>query len=123
VCGMMGADRVGRSGAVPLLCAQHLRLRVQLGLRRVRAAGPRQRPGVAAAASFLAAVLAEIYLCDACSCHEILSRNGRGQNILLPKVVESLVRTVVGQVSPFLLRIGSRCLGHCVHGAPIAALT
>jgi hypothetical protein len=25
-------------------------------------------------------------------------------------------------VSPFLLWVGSRCLGHCVHGAPIAAL-
>jgi hypothetical protein len=29
-------------------------------------------------ASFLAAVLAEIYLCNVCSSHEILRRNGRG---------------------------------------------
>jgi hypothetical protein len=27
------------------------------------------------------------------------------------------------QVSPFLGWIGSRCLGHCVHGAPMAALS
>jgi hypothetical protein len=27
--------------------------------------------GAAAAASFLAAVLTEVYLCNACSCHEI----------------------------------------------------
>jgi hypothetical protein len=37
-----------------------------------------RRPGAAAVASFLAAVLTEIYLCDVCSCHEILRRNGRG---------------------------------------------
>jgi hypothetical protein len=36
-------------------------------------------PGAAAVASFLAAVLAEIYLCDVCSCQEILRCNGRGQ--------------------------------------------
>eukprot|EP01047_Picozoa_sp_COSAG01_P070479 COSAG01_NODE_10694_length_2103_cov_2.049955_1_plen_221_part_00 len=35
--------------------------------------------GAAAVASFLAAVLAEIYLCHVCSCQEILRRNGRGQ--------------------------------------------
>jgi hypothetical protein len=29
--------------------------------------------------SFLAAVLTEIYLCNVCSCPEILRRNGRGQ--------------------------------------------
>jgi hypothetical protein len=34
---------------------------------------------VAAVASFLSAVLTEIDLCDACSCQEILRRNGRGQ--------------------------------------------
>jgi hypothetical protein len=26
------------------------------------------------------------------------------------------------QVSPFLLWVGLRCLGHCVHGAPIGKL-
>jgi hypothetical protein len=35
--------------------------------------------GAAAAASVLAAVLTEIYLCNVCSCHAILRRNGRGQ--------------------------------------------
>jgi hypothetical protein len=33
----------------------------------------------AAVASILAAVLTEMYLCDVCSCQEILSRSGRGQ--------------------------------------------
>jgi hypothetical protein len=35
--------------------------------------------GAAAIASFLAGVWAEIYLCNVCSCQEILRRNGRGQ--------------------------------------------
>jgi iron complex transport system substrate-binding protein len=34
--------------------------------------------GAASVASFLAAVLTEIYLCNVCSCQEILRRNGRG---------------------------------------------
>jgi hypothetical protein len=34
---------------------------------------------MASAASFLTAVFTEIYLCHACSCQEILRRNGRGQ--------------------------------------------
>jgi pyrroline-5-carboxylate reductase len=34
--------------------------------------------GAAAVASFLAAVMTEIYLCDVCSCQELLRRNGRG---------------------------------------------
>jgi hypothetical protein len=33
----------------------------------------------AAVASFCAAVVTEIYLCDVCSCHEIWRRNGRRQ--------------------------------------------
>jgi SWI/SNF-related matrix-associated actin-dependent regulator 1 of chromatin subfamily A len=36
--------------------------------------------GAAAVASFLAAVLTEIYLCNVCSCPEILRRSGRGQS-------------------------------------------
>jgi hypothetical protein len=39
--------------------------------------------GAAAVASFLAAVLAEIYLCNVCSCQEMLRRNGRGQRTSL----------------------------------------
>eukprot|EP01047_Picozoa_sp_COSAG01_P008465 COSAG01_NODE_334_length_18708_cov_49.649686_16_plen_202_part_00 len=35
--------------------------------------------GAAAVASFLVAVLTEIYLCDVRACQEILRRNGRGQ--------------------------------------------
>jgi hypothetical protein len=35
--------------------------------------------GAASVASFEAAVLTEIYLCNVCSCQEILRRNGRGQ--------------------------------------------
>eukprot|EP01047_Picozoa_sp_COSAG01_P013007 COSAG01_NODE_601_length_14954_cov_175.954359_8_plen_185_part_00 len=38
-------------------------------------AGPE---GAASVASFLAAFLTEIYLCNFCSCQEILRRNGRG---------------------------------------------
>jgi hypothetical protein len=34
--------------------------------------------GAASVVSFLAAVLAEIYLCNVCSCQEVLRRNGRG---------------------------------------------
>jgi hypothetical protein len=34
---------------------------------------------VASVAPLWAAALTEIYLCDVCSCHEILRRNGRGQ--------------------------------------------
>jgi hypothetical protein len=34
--------------------------------------------GAAAVASVEAAVVTEIYLCDVCSCQEILRRNGRG---------------------------------------------
>jgi hypothetical protein len=41
--------------------------------------GQRQQ-GAAAVASFLAAVLTEIYLCDVCSGQEILRRNGRAQD-------------------------------------------
>jgi hypothetical protein len=44
--------------------------------RRGRA---RTSSGATSVASFLAAVLTEIYLCNACSCQEILRRNGRGQ--------------------------------------------
>eukprot|EP01047_Picozoa_sp_COSAG01_P038722 COSAG01_NODE_3158_length_6489_cov_2.264945_2_plen_155_part_00 len=41
--------------------------------------GLRDGGGAASVASFLAAVLAEIHLCNVCSCQEILRRNGRGQ--------------------------------------------
>jgi hypothetical protein len=34
--------------------------------------------GAASVASFLAAILTEMYLCNVCSCQEILRRNGRG---------------------------------------------
>jgi hypothetical protein len=34
--------------------------------------------GAASVASFWAAVLTEIYLCNVCSCQEVLRRNGRG---------------------------------------------
>eukprot|EP01047_Picozoa_sp_COSAG01_P068111 COSAG01_NODE_9770_length_2349_cov_1.145333_3_plen_61_part_00 len=34
--------------------------------------------GATSVASFLAAVLTVIYLCNVCSCHEILRCNGRG---------------------------------------------
>jgi hypothetical protein len=37
--------------------------------------------GAAAVASFLAAVLTEVYLCSVCSCQAILRRNGRGQGV------------------------------------------
>jgi hypothetical protein len=37
------------------------------------------RRGAAAVASFWAAILAEMHLCNVCSCQEVLRRNGRGQ--------------------------------------------
>eukprot|EP01047_Picozoa_sp_COSAG01_P028543 COSAG01_NODE_1921_length_8901_cov_18.211770_5_plen_304_part_00 len=40
-------------------------------------AGGRRAPGAACAASFWAAVLTEIYLCNVCSYQDILRRNGR----------------------------------------------
>jgi hypothetical protein len=64
-----------------------------------RPEGPRHAPpcavghrraagGAAAVASFSAAVLTEIHLCDICSClrEEILRRNGRGQLVQLAEV-------------------------------------
>eukprot|EP01047_Picozoa_sp_COSAG01_P023244 COSAG01_NODE_1401_length_10450_cov_100.148198_12_plen_300_part_00 len=47
-------------------------------------AGLRVRLGAAAVASFLAAVSAEMYLCNVCSCQEILRRNGRGGQACWP---------------------------------------
>jgi hypothetical protein len=50
----------------------------------VRAAGARRSPrahvgrGVASVASFLTAVFTDIYLCNVCSCQEILRHDGRG---------------------------------------------
>eukprot|EP01047_Picozoa_sp_COSAG01_P029631 COSAG01_NODE_2037_length_8579_cov_119.860849_10_plen_185_part_00 len=41
--------------------------------------GGQSADGAASVASFLAAVLAKIFLCNVCSCQEILRRNGRGQ--------------------------------------------
>jgi hypothetical protein len=50
------------------------------GGRRAREAGCLAAvDGAAAVASILAAVLTEIYLCNVCSCQEMLRRNGRGQ--------------------------------------------
>jgi hypothetical protein len=46
---------------------------------RRTALGRRRWRGATSVASFLAAVLTEIYLCNVCSCQEILRRNGRGQ--------------------------------------------
>eukprot|EP01047_Picozoa_sp_COSAG01_P124838 COSAG01_NODE_53855_length_336_cov_0.831224_1_plen_90_part_10 len=45
-----------------------------------------RRPGAAAVASSLVAVLTEIYLCGIYSCQEILRRNGRGQQRRLDKL-------------------------------------
>eukprot|EP01049_Picozoa_sp_SAG25_P015028 SAG25_NODE_2891_length_1331_cov_0.860390_1_plen_106_part_00 len=39
--------------------------------------------GAVAVASFVAAILTEIYLCNVCSCQEIVRRNGRGQVLLV----------------------------------------
>jgi hypothetical protein len=56
--------------------------------------------------SFSAAALAEIYLCNVCSCQEILRRNGRGQ-------------ADVGSLACFLASDESSC-AICV--SPAAAL-
>ena len=45
----------------------------------VHRVGRTARAGAAAVVSFLAAFLTEIYLCNVCSCQEILRHNGRGQ--------------------------------------------
>jgi hypothetical protein len=45
-----------------------------------------------AVASFLAAVLTEIYLCNVCSGQEILRRNGRGQRARHLQLTASLKR-------------------------------
>jgi hypothetical protein len=63
--------------------------------------------GAAAAASIRAAALTEIYLRGLCSCQETLRRHGRAQ------------ATPPSEVRPLLAWIGSPCLRHCVHGAPI----
>ena len=54
---------------------EHRLMRQEVMLREANA----QRAGATAAASFLAAVLTEIYLCDVGSCRYSLGRNGRGQ--------------------------------------------
>jgi hypothetical protein len=54
------------------LAAATLRLS-HLGAEEIR------RAGAASVAFFLTAVFTEIYLCNVCSCQEILRRNGRGQ--------------------------------------------
>jgi hypothetical protein len=61
--------------------AQHLRdFGRTWGSGQIGLLGPRQvAEGAAAVASSLEAALTEIYLCNACSCQEILRRNGRGQ--------------------------------------------
>jgi hypothetical protein len=76
LCGAaLAPARRARPGAVPVPLA---------AARRRGGALPPGRGGAlwlgaAAVASFLAAVLTEIHLCDVCSCQEILRRNGRGQ--------------------------------------------
>jgi hypothetical protein len=49
-----------------------------------------------AVASFVAAVLTEIHLCNVCSCQEILRRNGRGQGISVLGVIDSVPLVVSG---------------------------
>jgi hypothetical protein len=73
VAGVAQATQGGRGGAGDQP--------VRGGAARARVvAGARAACGAAAVASFLAAVLTEIYLCGVCSCQEILRRNGRGQS-------------------------------------------
>jgi acyl-CoA synthetase (AMP-forming)/AMP-acid ligase II len=63
--------------------------------------------GAAAVASFLAAVLTEIYLCSVCSCPEILRRNGRGQGergeivLGMGRPFPSMARTIWGDKKAF----------------------
>eukprot|EP01049_Picozoa_sp_SAG25_P013018 SAG25_NODE_1906_length_2158_cov_2.636717_2_plen_95_part_00 len=61
-----------------LLAAAHALLSRTLLRARDEAFRPHARgSGAASVASFEAAVLAEIYLCNACSCQEELRRHGR----------------------------------------------
>jgi hypothetical protein len=92
----------------------------------------------------LVPLLAEIYLCGACSDHEIIRRT-RSSSSRSPsppssplspaaemvgaaggdaggaESSEGAVHSLEQQVSPFSTCIGSPCLRHCVHGAPIGA--
>jgi hypothetical protein len=74
-----GAERAGCRRAalrgVPLPCLGP----GQAGLPALHPTRGQQAAGAAAVASFLAAVLTEIYQCNVCACQEILRRNGRGQ--------------------------------------------
>eukprot|EP01047_Picozoa_sp_COSAG01_P079461 COSAG01_NODE_15087_length_1376_cov_1.768990_2_plen_203_part_00 len=79
----------------------------------------RARPprGAASVASFEAAFLTELYLCNVCSCHEILRRSGRGQEAVAsfcagadaaPAARAWRLVAVPAQAAP----INSMCLAH-----------
>jgi hypothetical protein len=59
--------------------------------------------GAAAVVSYLAAVLAEIYLCNACSYQELLRDNGRGQRLCCARSP-----TAVGRAVPRVLLAAMR---------------
>jgi hypothetical protein len=61
-----------------------------------------QRQGAAAVASFLAAVLAEIELCNVCSCQEIWRRHGQCAQAAAPAGVAYATRCVTAPVSPYV---------------------
>jgi hypothetical protein len=45
---------------------------------------------------FLAAVLTEMYLCNVCSCQEILRHNGRGQSAEVHRLKEQIKKLQAG---------------------------
>eukprot|EP01047_Picozoa_sp_COSAG01_P055285 COSAG01_NODE_6138_length_3829_cov_4.557105_3_plen_126_part_00 len=66
---LLGGQQAEGNQALTLRCAEY---------HDVTPGGSLADPGAASVASLLAAVLTEIYLCNACSYQEILRRNGRG---------------------------------------------
>jgi hypothetical protein len=91
LCDTRGAGKEGDCGAVPAAVAEAGRAH-QLPLH--------PEAGAAAVASVLAAVLTEIYLCNVCSCQEILRRNGRGQLLDDMQVKANVAALSMEEITP-----------------------
>jgi hypothetical protein len=90
----------------------------QIWLASAASAGPAARStrpsvGAVAVASFLAAVLTEIYLCILCSCPEILRRNGHGQLRLGATATPPTVCDVAVRMTAAIEALCSPLMGAC----------
>jgi hypothetical protein len=72
--GVLGGDSSGDADQTAVPRAKHL---LAQPVERAQAGAAARRGGAESVASFVAAVLAE-YLCNVCSCQEMLRRHGRG---------------------------------------------